>query len=197
MLVHVFFMACDFKGKCVAKELLDLCMMKWRDSMEFLLESHSTVEKSYRLVYGARNKRCNLPAAPLAGAFIKMVISDESYNDEMKVFQSINACWFIYAKFWHCSVMSLCRNFQCQKFLKSHNVPVSNAKMSSYQNVLVQECPNARKSISQNVCAKLSCQNPRCRNNPKPKKVALLMDTPFKHGSSSNRTRLKSLPSST
>ena len=56
-------MACDFKGKCVAKELLDLCMMKWRDSMEFLLESHSTVEKSYRLVYSARNKRCNLPAA--------------------------------------------------------------------------------------------------------------------------------------
>ena len=49
-------MACDFKGKCVAKELLDLCMMKWRDSMEFLLESHSTVEKSYRLVDGARNK---------------------------------------------------------------------------------------------------------------------------------------------
>ena len=49
-------MACDFKGKCVAKELLDLCMMKWRDWMEFLLESHSTVEKSYRLVDGARNK---------------------------------------------------------------------------------------------------------------------------------------------
>ena len=103
MLVHVFFMACDFKGKCVAKELLDLCMMKWRDSMEFLLESHSTVEKSYRLVYSARNKRCNLPAAPLAGAFIKMVISDESYNNEMKVFQSMKA-WFTYAMFWHCSV---------------------------------------------------------------------------------------------
>ena len=86
MLVHVFFMACDFKGKCVAKELLDLCMMKWRDSMEFLLESHSTVEKSYRLVYSARNKRCNLPAAPLAGPFIKMVISNESYIDEMSNF---------------------------------------------------------------------------------------------------------------
>ena len=86
MLVHVFFMACDFKGKCVAKELLDLCMMKWRDSMEFLLESHSTVEKSYRLVYSARNKRCNLPAAPLAGPFIKMVISNESYIEEMSNF---------------------------------------------------------------------------------------------------------------
>ena len=35
---------------------LDLRMMKWRDWMEFLLESHSTVEKSYRLVYSARNK---------------------------------------------------------------------------------------------------------------------------------------------
>ena len=86
MLVHVFFMACDFKGKCVAKELLDLCMMKWRDSMEFLLESHSTVEKSYRLVYSARNKRCNLPAAPLAGPFINMVISNESDIDEMSNF---------------------------------------------------------------------------------------------------------------
>ena len=94
MLVHVFFMACDFKGKCVAKELLDLCMMKWRDSMEFLLESHSTAEKSYRLVYGVRNKRYNLTAAPLAGAFTKMVISDESYSNKMKVFHSINACWF-------------------------------------------------------------------------------------------------------
>ena len=34
---------------------LDLCMMKWRDSMEFLLESHSIVEKSYRLSYSAKN----------------------------------------------------------------------------------------------------------------------------------------------
>ena len=30
-------------------------MMKWRDSMEFLLESHSIVEKSYRLSYSAKN----------------------------------------------------------------------------------------------------------------------------------------------
>ena len=74
-------MACDFKGKCVAKELLDLCMMKWRDSMEFLLESHSTVEKSYRLVYSARNKRCNLPAALWPGLFIKMKATKGTFND--------------------------------------------------------------------------------------------------------------------
>ena len=54
----------------MCKEVLDLCMMKWRDWMEFLLESHdteelreqkskgaskNTVEKSYRLAYGAKN----------------------------------------------------------------------------------------------------------------------------------------------
>ena len=141
------------KHKCIqfiAQVPKNLCIIKWCDSMEFLLESHSTAEKSYRLVYGVRNKRYNLTAAPLAGAFTKMVISDESYSNKMKVFHSINACWFNWymlirtkhsSKTLLCLVwinvhQSLCnilallssvtvRKFQCQKFLKSHNVAVS------------------------------------------------------------------------